>query len=306
MREAASVSERDPFQVYLAKMAAVGFQPSSVLGQNFLLDPTLHRWIADQAAAGPADTVVEIGVGLGFLTRELAARAKLVVGVEIDERLLTIARGELADCPNIQWVLGDALAGPGRSLRPEIGAAAVDAAARGAACLLVANLPYSVSGPLLAEVAALPVLPEHAVLLVQKEMAMRIAARPDSADYGGLSAAVQALFHARVLRDVPPQVFRPRPKVMSSILRLDRRHDALPVLGPAAARREFGVFVRQLFQQRRKVLRTTLPAAAAAIGREPPARTAAELQGRAEQLAPDTIAAWWSGCGPRVARPGGG
>lgn len=292
--------ERDPFQQYLAKMAAVGFQPSSVLGQNFLLDPSLHRWIADQAAPGPADTVVEIGVGLGFLTRELAARCRRVVGIEIDERLFTIARGELADCPNIDWVLGDALGGPARSLRPEIGAAAAGAVAEGASCLLVANLPYSVSGPLLAELMALPVLPQRAVLLVQKEMAQRIAAPPGSPDYGGLSAAVQALFRTRLLRDVPPQVFRPRPKVLSAILRLDRRDDALAELGPGPARREFGVFVRQLFQQRRKVLRTTLLAAAAAIGREPPVRTAEELQGRAEQLAPDTIAGWWRDCGAAI------
>jgi 16S rRNA (adenine1518-N6/adenine1519-N6)-dimethyltransferase len=292
------MSERDAFSAYLAKMAAVGFQPSSVLGQNFLLDPTLHRWIAEQAAPTAADTVVEIGVGLGFLTRELSARAAQVVGVEIDDRLYDIARGELAQCTNVQWVLGDALGGPGRSLRAEIGAAVVDAHARGAQCLVVANLPYSVSGPLLAEIAALPELPDRAVLLVQKEMAMRIAAPAGSADYGGLSAAVQALFSARVLRDVPPQVFRPRPKVMSSILRLERRLDAAPELATAEARRSFGMFVRQLFQQRRKVLRTTLPAAAAVIGRQAAARTALELQGRAEQLAPDTIVEWWRDCAP--------
>ncbi len=294
------MTERDSFGAYLAKMAAVGFQPSSVLGQNFLLDPTLHRWIADQAAPTAADTVVEIGVGLGFLTRELAPRARLVLGIEIDERLHGIARGELAEFTNIQWVLGDALGGPGRSLVPQIGAAVMEAHARGGQCLMVANLPYSVSGPLLAELAALPELPDRAVLLVQKEMAVRIAGRPGSADYGGLSAAVQALFTARVLRDVPPQVFRPRPKVMSSILRLERRTDSLPELGPGAARRAFGIFVRQLFQQRRKVLRTTLPAAAAAIGRQAPVRSAEELQGRAEQLLPDTIAAWWRDCGALI------
>ena len=292
------MSERDPFQAYLAKMAAVGFQPSSVLGQNFLLDPTLHRWIAEQAAPGPADTVVEIGVGLGFLTRELSARAGRVVGIEIDERLYEIAREELAGLSNVQWVLGDALAGEGRSLRPEIGAAVQQAHAAGAKCLVVANLPYSVSGPLLAEIAALPELPDRAVLLVQKELAQRIAAPVGSADYGGLSASVQALFAAKLLRDVPPQVFRPRPKVMSSILRLERRADAAPELHSGAARRSFGMFVRQLFQQRRKVLRTTLPAAAAVIGRHAAARTEAELQGRAEQLAPDTIVSWWRDCRP--------
>ena len=186
----------------------------------------------------------------------------------------------------------------GRSLRPEIGAAVQQAHAAGAKCLVVANLPYSVSGPLLAEIAALPELPDRAVLLVQKELAQRIAAPVGSADYGGLSASVQALFAAKLLRDVPPQVFRPRPKVMSSILRLERRVDAAPELHSGAARRSFGMFVRQLFQQRRKVLRTTLPAAAAVIGRHAAARTEAEVQGRAEQLAPDTIVSWWRDCRP--------
>lgn len=287
------MTERDPFSHYLARMQALGFQPSSSLGQNFLLDPSLHRWIADQAAPTRADTVVEIGVGLGFLTRELAVRAGRVVGVEIDDRLLSIARDELRDLSNIEWVHGDALAGPGRTLLPAIGEAASSARANGGVCLLVANLPYAVSGPLLAEVAALPTLPARAVLLVQKELAVRIAAPPGGSEYGSLAAVVQTLFRAKMLRLVPPQVFRPRPKVMSAILMLERRTDGLPQLDGPGPRREFGVFVRQLFQQRRKVLRTTLAMACAAIGRRPPERTAAELQLRAEQLDPDTLAKWW-------------
>jgi len=287
------MAERDPFSRYLAKLQAVGFQPSSSLGQNFLLDPSLHRWIADQAAPTKADTVVEIGVGLGFLTRELAARAGRVIGVEIDDRLLSIARAELADAGNIEWVAGDALGGPGRTLLPQIGAAAAAASSTGGTCLLVANLPYAVSGPLLAEVAALPTLPARAVLLVQKELAVRIAAPPGGSEYGGLAAVVQTLFSAKVLRLVPPQVFRPRPKVMSAVLLLERRTDSLVQLAGAAARREFGVFVRHLFQQRRKVLRTTLAMACAAIGRRQPPRSDAELQQRAEQLAPDSLAQWW-------------
>lgn len=296
------MAERDPFQAYLARMAAVGFQPSSVLGQNFLLDPSLHRWIAEQAGPGPDDTAIEIGVGLGFLTRELAARAKVVLGVEIDERLYGIAREELAAHGNIEWVLGDALGGPGRTLRREIGDAVVAAHARGARALLVANLPYSVSGPLLAEVAALAELPDRAVLLVQKELAQRIAAPPDHPDYGGLSAMLGALFTARLLRDVPPQVFRPRPKVTSAVLRLDRRTDALPEFADPVARRAFGGFVRQLFQQRRKVLRKTLPAAAAAIGRVPPELPDEVLGRRAEQLAPDAVAALWRQLRPEPGR----
>lgn len=289
------MNEREPFLRYLARMQEVGFRPSSALGQNFLLDPSLHRWLAERAAPTAADTVVEIGVGLGFLTRELARRAGRVVGIEIDERLLSIARDELRDQGNIEWILADALGGPGRTLLPAIGQAARAAVETGGRFLVVANLPYAASGPLLAELAALDPLPARAVLLLQKELALRTAAGPGTADYGGLSANLQAAFTASVLREVPPQVFRPRPRVASAVLQLEPRADALQ---PASARREFAVFVRQLFQQRRKVLRTTLALAAAAIGRLPPELDGPTQEARAEQFATGVILAWWRSCRP--------
>jgi len=296
------MSARDPFAAFLARMGAVGFRPSSVLGQNFLLDPSLHRFLADRAEPTAADTVVEIGVGLGFLTRELAARAGAVLAVEIDARLLQLAREDLAAAANITWVHADALSGPDSTLHPAIAAAAP--AAAGGRTLVVANLPYSVSGPLLAELCALPQLPARCVLLVQKELAQRIAAPPGDPDYGGLAVQVQALFRSRLVRDVGPQVFRPRPKVVSAVLELERRSDS-PLAGrTAAARRNFGVFVRQLFQQRRKALRTTLPAAAAAAGHRPLSWEEALLAGRAEAAAADDIAGWWTRSVGTGGRPG--
>lgn len=292
-----SVSERDPFARYLAMMEALGFRPSSRLGQNFLLDPSLHRWLAGQAEATAADTVVEIGVGLGFLTRELAAVAGRVVGIEIDDRLLTIARRELAGAANVEFVAKDALSGPQHSLVPEVGVALQQAQASGGRGLLVANLPYSISGPLVAEITALPTLPDRVVLLVQKELAQRLAASPSTPDYGGLSVLVQSLYRATLLRDVSPQVFRPRPRVVSAVLRLERREDAYPDLAEAPARRELGAFVRALFQQRRKVLRTTLARAAEAIQRRIPVLEPTILGSRAEAHGPDTVAGWWRSCG---------
>ena len=91
-----TASSRDPFRAYRARLEALGFRPSSARGQNFLLDPSLHRWIADTAGPGANDVVLEIGVGLGFLTRELAGRAGSVLGVEIDKRLFGVAGKELA------------------------------------------------------------------------------------------------------------------------------------------------------------------------------------------------------------------
>lgn len=286
-------SPREPFERYLERMEAVGFRPSSTLGQNFLLDPSLHRWIADCAAPTRADTVVEIGTGLGFLTRELTARAGRVIGVEIDDRLLGISKDELRDATNLTWIAGDALGGPGGTLLPALVDVLREPRPEGARRLLVANLPYAVSGPLLAEIVAFDPPFDRAVLLVQKELAQRICAPAGTREYGGLSVTVQAMFTARLLRDVPPQVFRPRPKVMSALLQLDRRTDLAPELATGAARREFAVFVRHLFRQRRKVLRTTLATAATAVGKGLPVLDGTTMGGRAEQFAPDVVVDWW-------------
>lgn len=291
---------RDPFAHYRARLAAAGFRPSSARGQNFLLDPTLHRWIAEAAAPGPRDVVLEIGVGLGFLTRELAARARTVVGVEIDERLVAVAGPELRALGNVALVTGDALGGPGRRLSPAVAEALAAALAGGGRLLVVANLPYSVSGPLLAELAQLPRVPDAAVVLLQRELAERCAAAPGSRAYGGLGALLQSAFTARVLRTVPPEVFRPRPKVASAVIRLERR-TPLP-LPEEACRQAFARFLRALFGQRRKTLRTTLPralAAASAPGAgglpgDLPADLPADLLARrAEALGADELVALW-------------
>jgi len=286
-------SARDPFSRYRDQLAAVGFRPSSSRGQNFLLDPTLHRWIAEQAGACREDAVVEIGVGLGFLTRELARSAGKVLAVEIEPRLLDIARQELGASENIEWLLADALSGPGRTLAPRIGELA---RACGGRFMVVANLPYSVSGPLLAELAQLLRLPDRIIVLVQKELGQRLSAGVGDANYGGLSGLLQSLFAVRALRDVAPTVFRPRPKVWSSIIELELR-DARPhVLESASSRTRYARFLRRLFGQRRKALRTTAAAAARDLGLPSPELPPALSAQRAEQLSPDQLVALWQRC----------
>jgi 16S rRNA (adenine1518-N6/adenine1519-N6)-dimethyltransferase len=283
---------RDSFARFREVLEAIGFRPSSSLGQNFLLDPTLHRVIAQSAGAGEHDVVLEIGVGLGFLTRELAAVAASVVGVEIDKRLFEVASRELAGFPNVQLVRADALGGPGGTIAPEAVDAVRSRLHTGGRLLVVANLPYSVSGPLLAELCCLDPLPSRILVLVQKELGQRLAAPHGTGDYGSLSALCQALYRVRILRDVPPQVFRPRPKVVSALVELVRREDlALP---DPAARRSLARFLRALFQQRRKVLRTTLPRACEAAGLELPAH-GIDLGLRAEALSPDVLLGLWAG-----------
>jgi len=291
-----SPSSRDPFSRYRDRLAAVGFRPSTSRGQNFLLDPSLHRWIAQQAGAGARDSVVEIGVGLGFLTRELAETAGEVLAVEIEPRLLDIARLELGGFDNIEWLLADALGGPGRSITPRIAEVAAECAGR---LMVVANLPYSVSGPLLAELAQLERLPDRICVLVQRELGQRLSSGVGAALYGGLSALVQALFEVRSLRDVSPSVFRPRPRVWSSVVLLERRSDPLASLDAAASRVRFARFLRRLFGQRRKTLRTTVAAAAAELEVAAPDLPAELLAQRAEELAPEELVALWQACDPQ-------
>lgn len=286
------MTQRDPFQRYREAMDQLGFRPSRTLGQNFLLDPSLHRWIAEVAEPAPGDLVLEIGAGLGFLTRELAGRCRRVVAAEIDSRLRRIAAADLAELGNVELLELDALGGPGRSLHPQL----VEAVARegaGGAFLVVANLPYAVSGPLLAELCLLGRPPDRAIVLVQKELAERIAGSTAAADYGALSVLIQSLYQVRRLRDVPPQVFRPRPRVASSVLRLDRRAASEALAAGADRRRRFAAFVRRLFQQRRKTLRATLPSAAAAVDRPVPHLTDDFLQRRAESLEPPLLWDLW-------------
>lgn len=279
---------RASFASYRARLDALGFSPSSARGQNFLLDPSLHRWLVEAAAPGPDDLVLEIGVGLGFLTRELAARAGRVVGVEVDRRLFAVAERDLLDASNVVLVLADALGGKGRTLHPDVAAVLAAAMPQRGRFLVVANLPYSVSGALLAELVCLPRLPDLALLLLQREVAERVAASPGTPEYGGITGLVQSAFSARVVRHVGADVFRPRPKVASAVLRCERRADVL--LEATADRRAFAAFLRALFHQRRKALRTTLPAAAASIAASAPEpHDAGLLQRRAETLSAEEL-----------------
>jgi 16S rRNA (adenine1518-N6/adenine1519-N6)-dimethyltransferase len=285
--------KRDAFARYRERMEALGFRPSSARGQNFLLDPSLHRLLADLAAPSSDDVALEIGAGLGFLTRELALRAGTVVAVEIDDRLASILRAELQSFPNVRILVCDALGGAGRRLPPAI----LEAVAGAPRLVVAANLPYSVTGALMGEIFALSPMAARAVLLVQREIAQRLAASPGTADYGGLSAQLQSCYRIRVVREVAPEVFRPRPKVVSAILLLELREDRPIELVSVDARRHYAAFVRALFQQRRKSLRTTLKAAVAAIDGRLPEQLGSELLARrAESLDADSIVRLWCDC----------
>ena len=259
------MSGRDPFSTYRARLEALGFHPSRQLGQNFLLQPELHRAIADAGRIDAGDVVLEIGAGLGFLTRELAERARQVIAVEIDDRLVTILNEERPRWPHgerVQLLHADVLQ-RGR-LAPVVGAAL---AAAGAPWRVVANLPYAVTGPVLVALCVeVDPLPAGGSILIQAEAAERFTAAPATATWGSLSALVQACFTLRVARKVGAEVFRPRPNVDSAILELTRRPAGGLTSAPAAERRRFAAFVRALFSGRRKKARHSIDAALQAAG----------------------------------------
>ncbi|MCA8943392.1 MAG: ribosomal RNA small subunit methyltransferase A [Planctomycetes bacterium] len=239
---------RPSFAEYRAIMEAHGFRPSRRFGQNFLLDPSLHRAIADAAELERSDLVLEVGAGLGFLTRELVTRAGRVVAVEIDDRLLAILRDDVVrweDAQRVEFVHADALEGDG--LSGELVAAVTAAAVDLGPIKLVANLPYAVSGRFLAAALASTELTLRlAVIVVQRELADRLAAAPGSRDYGGLSVLSQACGPVELVRPIGREVFRPRPNVDSALVRIDVRRPL-----PSG----FAEFVRAMFASRRKTLR---------------------------------------------------
>jgi 16S rRNA (adenine1518-N6/adenine1519-N6)-dimethyltransferase len=190
-------------------------------GQNFLANPATAERICDAARISPEDTVLEVGPGEGALTRPLAARARCVVAVEIDPLRAQALTGEFGPESRVRIFQGDVLERPFRQWLAGAGEGVGDTA------LLVANLPYNVATPILVAAIEDRATIRRSVATVQREVARRFIARPGSDDYGFLSVRAAAYSTGRILFDLPPGAFRPRPKVMSSVLELTPRAEAL-------------------------------------------------------------------------------
>jgi len=234
----------------------VGFNIDSSRGQNFLVDLNLVDLVVREAGIGPRDVVLEVGTGTGVLTERLAKAAARVVTAEIDPRLAQLARDRLIDTTNVVLVEGDALASKHR-MAPGLLAAveAAVAATAGGELRLVANLPYCVATPVISNLLALPRPFASATVTVQREMAERMTAKGGDPGYNGLSVWIGAQCDASIVRILPPNVFWPRPKVDSAIVRIvvdPARRATIADLG------RFHRFVRDLFCHRRKLLRGIL------------------------------------------------
>ncbi len=221
-----------------ALLREIGVSPVRSLGQNFLHDRNLSRWIIDQANLTADDYIIEVGPGLGALTELALAKGARVLAIEKDKRLAQFLREKFAN-QNLEIVHGDALKFDSRILytQPRV--------------KFLGNLPYYISSQLLIKFLEYPSPISLWLLMLQKELARRLGAAPGTKDYGALSLQIQLRYRVECLRTVSANVFLPKPDVDSALVRITPRNkDELPECNVAI----FEKLVRRGFSQRRKQL----------------------------------------------------
>ncbi len=221
-----------------------GLAPRKGMGQNFLVEDRYVERIVDAAEIGPRDQIVEVGPGLGNVTRALAERARRVIAVELDRDLVRVLRDMLGDLPHVEIVAADIL---------EVSMAQLLGSHVTEPYKVVANLPYNITSAALRHLLESVPRPTRLILMVQKEVAQRITATPG--DMSLLAVSVQFYGAPRIVAHVPAGAFYPRPKVDSAIVRIDTF--AQPPVEVTDTARFFAV-VRAGFGQRRKQLRNAL------------------------------------------------
>jgi 16S rRNA (adenine1518-N6/adenine1519-N6)-dimethyltransferase len=213
-------------------------------GQNFLIDPNVVEKIADAGQITRDDVVLEVGPGIGTLTRALAERAGRVVTVEIDRKLIPVLEETLSDCPNVQVVQGDIL-------KTDVAALLAEDLQQGRTLKIAANLPYYVTTPIIMGFLESELPFSRMTFLVQKEVGERICAGPGTKAYGSLTIAAGYYAQPQILFNVPAAVFMPRPKVDSAVIALTRRE--MPEVQTDDKGRFFAL-VKAAFLNRRKTL----------------------------------------------------
>lgn len=218
------------------------------LGQNFLIDVNILENIIKHAGIGNQSGVIEIGPGIGALTEQLAIHSDKVLAYEIDQRLLPILTDTLSDYENVEVIHQDIL-------KADVVEAIQNSFNPNQEIHIVANLPYYITTPILMKLLSDKLPISSFTIMIQKEVAERMAATPDQKSYGSLSIAVQYYTHANLVMDVPKTVFMPQPNVDSSVLKLTLR-DRPPV--DVFDEEQFFAIVRACFVHRRKTLRNNL------------------------------------------------
>lgn len=222
-----------------------GFKFSKSLGQNFLIDGNIVRKIVSEANITKDDYVLEIGPGMGTLTEELAINAKKVVAVELDKKLLPILDETLEPYDNVEIVYGDILKIDVNNL--------IEEKLGGGPVKVVANLPYYVTTPIIGKLIEDNLNLDSIIVMVQKEVAERMSAKPGSKSYGSLSIFVNFYCEPKIVVKVPNTVFMPQPKIDSAVIKLDIKNDL-----PDIDREKFFSVVKAAFSKRRKTILNAL------------------------------------------------
>ena len=267
--------ERNDKAAIEALLKRHGFHFSKSMGQNFLIDPAIPYEIAESSRANEQNGVLEIGPGIGVLTKELAQRAAKVVSIEVDERLPPLLAETMAGVDNFKLVLQDVLKVDLRAL--------IEEEFPGMPVAVCANLPYYITSPIVMKLLGdrLPI--ESLTVMVQKEAADRLAAAPGTRASSAISCAVSYYATSKMMFTAAPGSFYPAPKVTSAVVRMEIRPTAVQVED------EEGYFalVRAAFGQRRK---TAANAIASGLGMPKDAVTAAiEAAGFDARIRPEAL-----------------
>lgn len=225
-----------------------GFSFKKSLGQNFLIDQNILLNIVKAADVDEHTGVIEVGPGIGSLTQKLAAKAKKVVCIEIDQRLKPLLNETVGDLPNVEVVFQDIL-------KVDIDDLITEKFLDTERIMVVANLPYYITTPILMKLLTESQKIKGIVVMIQKEVAERLDGKPGEKSYGSLSVAVQYLSVPKVVLNVPKTVFMPQPNVDSSVIRLDKRQEKRVVMKDEVF---FFQLIKASFAQRRKTILNNL------------------------------------------------
>lgn len=216
-----------------------GFSFKKAFGQNFISDTNLLKSIVSGAEITKEDTVLEIGCGAGTLTRELALSAKRVIAYEIDTNLKPVLSETLFGLDNVNVIFSDIMKNKITAVEKEIGTN----------YKVVANLPYYITTPIIMRFIEQAERADSLVIMVQEEVADRLCAKPNTAEYGSITAAVNLVGDAKIIKRVPKHMFTPVPKVDSAVVRIDIDRNKYSVLSTEVYRD----MLRSAFGNRRKM-----------------------------------------------------
>lgn len=255
-----------------SRLSAMGVMPSKKLGQNFLVDANVARWIVDQLDVHPGDTIVEVGPGTGAITEHVAEIADRLILVEFDARLAEGLKNKYADNDKVEVHHHD---GARFDIRPLFKYHPVK---------LLGNLPYSAGGAIMRNFMKAPSPVSRAVLMLQKEFIDRIIAKPRTKQYGVLSLRMQSEWVSRPVKTIPPQAFFPQPLIDSTVMVCEQVSATEKGEWPVYDARLFDEIVRRGFSQRRKQVRKQMPDKKGGSWEEAAELVGAPVTARAEEL----------------------